>query len=63
MCVSRGAPKKPSYGPCDESHQPTTFNYYYPKNYYGTDYMTTNGDSSTVDWSSLSITSTANSIP
>jgi len=29
MCVSKGAPKKPSYGPCNETHglTGTTINY------------------------------------
>lgn len=25
MCVSKGAPAKPSYGPCNETHMPITW--------------------------------------
>lgn len=38
MCMSKGAPRKPAYGPCNESHRPT---FVYPADYSAGFWQTT----------------------
>jgi len=44
MCVSIGAPKKPEYGPCRESHSPTGASWNY------NNYSTNTASGTTTNW-------------
>ena len=49
MCMSKGAPKKPEYGPCQESHCSGTVNCYIDLNVTNTD-TTTSASTGNVHW-------------
>ena len=57
MCVSQGAPKKPSYGACNERHGGQVQYLHHPTILYSTDYWacdtsTGSGTWTTTDWCS-----------
>ena len=51
MCMSKGMPKKPAYGPCNETHGRTVASTYAPPTYLGFGYTssTTNNTSAADD--------------
>lgn len=60
MCVSLGAPKKPEYGPCCESHGGITLGNINSIYLYGNTFSATANDSTTLAiWTDAGTTATA----